>query len=72
MLAKLIDVQIPFFIPLWRRVAVVILCLGWAVVELVAGSPFWAVLFGALGVYCGWQFFFAFDPKPDDRKTRKP
>jgi hypothetical protein len=68
MLAKLIDVQLPFFIPLWRRVAVVVLCFGWAIVEAINGAAFWAVLFGALGVYCSWQFFFAFDPKVDSRK----
>lgn len=62
---KLIDVQHPFFRPLWRRVAVVAVCLGWAAVELAGGAVFWAILFGAVGVYCAHQFFVAFDP-PDD------
>lgn len=64
---KFFDVQHPIFIPLWRRVAVVVLTLGWATVELIAGNPFWAGLFGAAGIYCAHQFFIAFDPKnPDD------
>jgi hypothetical protein len=63
---KLIDVQHPFFRPLWRRVAVVAVCLGWAAVELSGGAVFWAILFGAVGVYCAHQFFVAFDP-PDDQ-----
>lgn len=59
---KLLDVQHPFFIPLWRRVAVVVLCLGWAGVEGWNGNGFWMVLFGALGLYCAWQFFVVFAP----------
>ncbi len=65
---KFLDVQHPFFRPLWRRVAVVAVCLGWAVVEFVHDAPFWGMLFGALGLYCGWQFFVAFDPPPEDPK----
>ena len=60
---KLIDVQHSFFRPLWRRVAVVVICLGWAVYELATGSPFFAILFGAVGFYCVHQFFIAFAPK---------
>lgn len=63
---KLIDVQHPFFRPLWRRVAVVALCLGWAAYELATGSPFFAILFGAVGFYCLHQFFIVFDPKEPD------
>lgn len=66
---KLFDVQHPFFIPLWRRVAVVALTLGWALFELTAGSPVWAMLFGAAGIYCAHQFFIAFDPKDPEDKT---
>ena len=61
---RLLDVQHPFFIPLWRRVATVSACLGWAVVELVLGNTGWAMLFGGIGLYCAHQFFIAFDPPP--------
>lgn len=67
---KFLDVQHPFFIPLWRRIAVVAICLGWAGFELVAGSVFWALLFGALGLYCAHQFFIAFDPQQPAEKDR--
>lgn len=63
---KLIDVQHSFFRPLWRRVAVVVICLGWAMYELATGSPFFAILFGAAGLYCVHQFFIAFAPKDPD------
>lgn len=68
---KLLDVQHPFFRPMWRRVAVVALCLGWALVELATGAVFWAILFGAMGLYCAHQFFIAFDP-PDGPRGGQP
>ncbi|MGP6086862.1 hypothetical protein [Antarctobacter jejuensis] len=55
------DIQHPFFLPLWRRIVVVVLALGWALVELIGGNPGWALLFGASGLYCAHQFFVAFD-----------
>ena len=51
------DMDHPFFRPLWIRIAVVAVCLGWALVELMGGSPGWAMIFGALGAYAGWNFF---------------
>ena len=69
---KLIDVQHPWFIPMYRRVLVVVVCLGWAAFEfIVSGSPFWGILFGALGLYCAYQFFIAFDPVIKPEPTEK-
>ena len=59
---KAFDVRHPFFRPLWVRIAVVGLCFGWALFEVVSGSPFWGMLFGAAGSWCGYWFFLAFDP----------
>lgn len=67
---KFLDAQHPFFAPLWRRVAVVGFTLSWAVVEFATGTPFWGVLFAAVGVYSFWQFFVAFDPKPETREDQ--
>lgn len=67
---KFLDVQHPFFRPLWRRVAVVAVCLGWAGVELASGEVFWAILFGAAGGYCAYQFFLVFDPPEDSPGDR--
>ena len=62
------DLQNAFYRPLWLRLAIVAVCLGWALVEFIGGAPFWGVLFLALGLYAGHQFFIAFDPRdPDDR-----
>ncbi len=67
---KLFDLQVPFFKPLWIRIAVTAFCFGWTVFELVSGSPFWAILFGAMGVYCAHQFFVAFDPKDPEEEDK--
>jgi hypothetical protein len=66
MAKRLRDVQLPFFIPLWRRVVLVAACFGWALFEWSMGNPLWAALFGAIGAYIAHQFFVAFDPPPKD------
>lgn len=60
---RFFDLNNPFFRPLWLRALIVALCLGWAAFEFVAASPFWGLLFGAIGLYCGWHFFFNFHPR---------
>lgn len=69
-----LDVRHPLFLPLWRRVVLVAFCLGWALMELVLGNPLWAILSGAAGAWCGYQFFVVFDPAeyqpPDDPDSR--
>ncbi len=56
---KFLDTDHPMFRPLWVRLLIVALCLGWAAFEFIDGSPFWGMLFGALGVYAAYGFFFA-------------
>lgn len=63
---KLLDVQLAFFRPLWRRVVLVMVLFGWTVLEFVNGNTYWAAFFGVLGVYCTHQFFFAFAPRDPD------
>ena len=67
-MSRLFDLDHPFFIPLWRRVMIVVACLGWALFEFLAASPFWGMLFGAIGLYAGWHFFFNFNPRTPDSK----
>jgi len=52
------DLQIPFFIPVWRRIILVSICLVWAGVEFVSGASFWGILFTGLGALAAWQLFF--------------
>lgn len=57
------EVRHPVFRPLWRRILVTGLCLGWAIFEWSKGDQLWAIGFGASGVYLFIQFFLNFDPQ---------
>ncbi len=59
------DLDHPFFKPLWLRIVVVAVALGWALVEFASGSAFWGILFGALGVYAAYKFFIDFNPRDE-------
>ena len=54
---KFLDTDHPMFRPLWVRVLVVAFPVGWGVFEFATGSPFWGLIFLALGAYAGWEFF---------------
>lgn len=60
----LFDMHEPFFRPIWRRITVTSICLLWAAFEFATGSPFWGVIFAALGLYAFWQFFLV--PWPEE------
>ncbi|MEQ5869837.1 hypothetical protein J4E08_07985 [Sagittula sp. NFXS13] len=62
-MTNLMNVQTPWFIPLWRRIVLVCVCLAWGLAEFLMGNPGWSLLFAALGLYCAYQFFVVFDPK---------
>ena len=71
-MSKLFDFNHPFFRPLWIRVLIVASCLGWTAVEILGGSPGWAMLFGAVGLYAGYAFFFDFHPREPESKEPRP
>lgn len=60
----------PFFRPLLPRIVTIGLAAGWALFEFMTGSPGWAVMFGAVAVWCGYQFFIVFDPENYKDKTK--
>ena len=53
------ELQIDFFLPVWRRVILLVVCFGWAAVEFLSGAPFWGIIFGTLGAYALWQLFLS-------------
>lgn len=61
---KFIDTDHPMLRPLWVRILLVAICIGWAVFEFVGGSGAWGGLFLALGAYAAWAFFLAPADKP--------
>lgn len=66
---KLLDPQHPFYAPLWRRVVIVVLCLGWALVELSRSELVWAGVFAVCGLFCAYQFFVVFRPPEETDST---
>jgi hypothetical protein len=63
MFSKLLDFNDPFYKPLWLRIAIVGVALGWGVFEFVTGSPFWGVIFVGAGAFAFHGLFIAFDPR---------
>lgn len=59
---KFFDVDHPMLRPIWVRLAIVIICLGWAAIEFSAQNGFWGVLFGASGAYCLWALLLNYPP----------
>ena len=53
------DLAVPFFLPVWRRVAVLAACFLWALVELSNGAVFWAIIFAGMGGIVAWNFWTA-------------
>ena len=68
----ILNLQLDFFLPLWRRVLLVAACSAWALVEFVFGADLWGVIIGSVAVAATWQFFFddwpgSGSPPPSDR-----
>jgi len=61
-----IDPNHPLYRPLWVRLLIVGVCLGWAAVEFSTGGPFWGVLVGGIGCYAAWALLLNFHPRPLD------
>ena len=67
---EMLELRIPLFKPLWRRILLVLVCLGWGIFENSLGNPIWALVFCAIGGFCAWQFFVIWkdpeEPKDED------
>lgn len=65
---NIIDTAHPFYRPLWRRIAIVAVCIGWGLVEFWFDAPLWGALFAGVGVYSAWVLLWTFDPVARDRE----
>lgn len=54
---KLIDLEDPFFAPVWVRFAVVVVIFAWGLFELSRGAVIWATFFLGIGAVCVWRFW---------------
>ncbi|HEY4191794.1 MAG TPA: DUF3329 domain-containing protein [Mesorhizobium sp.] len=64
-MAQIKDTQHPFFRPLWRRIAIVVVCLVWAGLEYIGGSASWGTIALAAAVYGAWQYLYLYKPGPE-------
>jgi hypothetical protein len=55
----------PFLRPLWRRIVLVVICLGWAGLEYYGGSPTWAMIALAFAGYGAWQYLYLYKPSQE-------
>lgn len=51
-----------FFKPLWIRLAIVLACAGWTLIEWINGETGWAMMAGAVTIYGVWSFLYSFKP----------
>jgi hypothetical protein len=59
---KILDASHPFFRPLWRRLVIVGVSLGWSAFEYANGETVWALFFAGIGLYCAWVLLAAYQP----------
>lgn len=55
----LFDVDVPFFLPVWRRFFVVGLAVFWGLFEISTGAIFWGMIFVGMGAIAAWRFYIA-------------
>ncbi|WP_075289629.1 hypothetical protein [Pararhizobium arenae] len=60
---KFIDVDHPFYRPLWRRLLIVLFCVAWTAVEFYNGATTWGFIFLAVGAYAACSLLIFFNPK---------
>ncbi|HEU0222871.1 MAG TPA: hypothetical protein VFR34_11765 [Paracoccaceae bacterium] len=65
---RFLDVTHPFFVPLWRRIAVVGVAGAWSALEWATGSPFWGTIALGFTGYGIWALLIAFDVEKARRR----
>ena len=63
---SMIDVNHPFYRPLWRRIAIVAVTLAWLAFELlVSQDGFWTVIAGGMAGAALWFFLISWKDPPE-------
>jgi len=63
------DAEHVFFRPLWRRIALVVFCAGWAAFEFWNGQAFWGTLAAGMAAYAAVVFLINYK-LPADPATK--
>ena len=58
------DAEHLFFRPLWRRIAVVAVCVAWSGLELWGGQGVWLAIALAATAYAVWTFLISYKEPP--------
>ena len=53
---NLFDLDVPFFLPVWRRVVAVAAPVLWGLFEFSTGAVFWGLIFLGMGGIAAWKF----------------
>ena len=61
----------PFFDPLWRRIALIGLCVAWAGVEFYHHKTVWGVLVLAITAQAAWSYLLKYK-RTDAPSSDKP
>ena len=67
---KSLELRHAFFVPIWRRVLLVVVLGFWTLVEGSTGNTVWACLMGCIAVYSVYVLFFDFILKKDTDNNR--
>lgn len=66
------ETELNWFRPLWRRIAVLVVCLIWVGFEAWHGEQLWILISGGLTAYAVWNFFITFDKQLKEKAVTKP
>jgi len=53
---KFLNLDSPFYKPVWIRVLLVAVLAGWGMFEVSMGAVIWAIIFLGLAGICAWRF----------------
>ena len=54
----------PFFRPLWRRIAIVLVCVAWTVWENFYGDQLWFTMAAGMTIYGAYVYLWAYRAPP--------
>ena len=67
---KSLELRHPFFVPIWRRILLVLILGFWTMLEGLMGNQIWTLFVAGIGVYSIYVFFFNF-VLPEDTVIRE-
>jgi len=65
-----IDTSHPFYRRLWVRIAIPLICIGWALFETIFGSKSWAFFFWIIGSYSTYVLIIKYKESWDTLGTK--